>query len=70
VLHYQDGNEVRVGDRVSHDGEPSVVEEVIEDEGRRREWQVDHPGILIGNRAGRVFVEPGEVVFISRGLAD
>jgi hypothetical protein len=61
----------RVGDRGFHDGEPSEVQEVIEDGGKRRKWQVDHAGILIGNGAsGRVYVEPGEVVFISRGLAD
>jgi hypothetical protein len=70
MLHYQDGNEARVGDRVVYDGEPSVVEELVDTEEKRLEWRVDYLGLLLANRAfGRVYVEAGDVEFVGRGIA-
>ncbi len=34
-----------VGDRVVYDGEPSVVEELVDTEEKRLEWRVDYLGL-------------------------
>jgi hypothetical protein len=70
MLYYRHGNEARVGDRVAYDGEPSVVEELVDTEEKRLEWRVDYLGLLLTNRAfGRVYVEADDVEFIGRGIA-
>jgi hypothetical protein len=68
-LHYRDGQEVRIGDHVDYDGEPSVVEDLVDTEAKRLEWGLQCFGLLLTNRAfGRVFVPPESVELVARDV--
>jgi len=71
-MHYRDGTEVRVGDRVRH-GQAGAVVETIVDGDAVAEWELDAPGFLVLHDHGdRFLIEPGsydweDVVFEGRG---
>jgi hypothetical protein len=59
MLRYHDQSEVRAGDRVLHSRDPATVEEIIEGD-KIADWGVDSAGFMIVcDRCGRVFIEPG-----------
>ena len=59
MLHYRNGSEVLVGDRVFFDNAPAVVEEVIEGDDLA-EWELDEPGfMLLCKKYGRILINPG-----------
>jgi hypothetical protein len=58
MLHYQDGNEVRVGDLITHARAQASVEYVIEF-GDAAQYGLLGPGFMIQcNECGRVLIEP------------
>ena len=75
MLHYQDQSEVRAGDQVLHSRDRATVEELIEG-GKIADWGVDSAGFMIVcERCGRVFIEPGsadweEVSLLARSFKE
>jgi hypothetical protein len=68
-LHYQDGQEVRIGDQVDFDREPSVVKDLVDTEARRLEWGVEFLGVLLASEAfGLAFVPPEDVELVRRAV--
>ena len=59
MLRYHDHTEVRVGDRVLHSDDAATVEVLIGDD-KTADWGVSAAGFMIVcERCGRVFIEPG-----------
>jgi len=73
MIAYADGTEAQVGDRVDYDGEPSIVEAVIDSADQCAEWGLTQRGLMFKNATfGLVFqpVDPliwDSVVFLGRG---
>lgn len=56
MIAYADGAEARVGDKVDYDGEPSIVDEVIDSAEQCAEWGLAERGLMFKNAAfGFVF---------------
>jgi hypothetical protein len=47
MIAYADGNETRVGDRVDFDGEPALVEDVIDSDSKRSDWGLEDFGLML-----------------------
>jgi hypothetical protein len=59
MLHYHDESDVRTGDCVLHSRDRATVEELIEGD-KIAAWGVESAGFMIVcERCGRVFIEPG-----------
>ena len=72
MLFYEDGTEIRVGDRIRHAGTEGIVETIIEGDDVAR-WDLEAPvfGVLRDDRIN-ILIEPGsydweDVDFIGRG---
>lgn len=62
VIHYIDGQEARVGDKVLIDnGERTgVVEDVIDSDAKLEQWGVDEPGLMIKSEYYGLLFLPSE----------
>jgi hypothetical protein len=73
MIAYADGTEARIGDRVDYDGEPSIVEAVLDSTEQCASWGLPERGLMFKNAAfGLVFEPVGSstwesVVFLGRG---
>jgi hypothetical protein len=72
MIMFADGVEVHVGDRITLEGEPSVVEVIIDTEDEKAAWGLQEIGLMVTNESmGRVFqsvnaVDWNAVEFIAR----
>jgi hypothetical protein len=72
MIAYADGTEARVGDRVDYDGEPSVVEAILDSAEQCAHWGLIERGLMFKNAAFGLVFEPvhsltwESVVFIER----
>ena len=56
MMTYTDGVEIKTGDRITFDGEPSVIEDIIDSEEKMAEWGLQESGVMITNTSmGLVF---------------
>jgi hypothetical protein len=49
MIAYLDGTEARVGDRVEYDGEPSIVEAVVDTPDECAAWGLTERGLMFKN---------------------
>jgi hypothetical protein len=73
MIVYADGTEVQVGDRVDYDGDPSIVEAVIDSVDACEEWGLTQRGLMFKNATFGLVFEPVSsltwhaIRFIGRG---
>jgi hypothetical protein len=58
VISYADGREARIGDRVDYDGEPAIVEDVIDSDSKRSDWGLDDFGLMLKTERYGLMFEP------------
>jgi hypothetical protein len=72
MIVYADGTEARVGDRIDYDGEPSVVEAVLDSAEQCADWGLTERGLMFKNATFGLVFEPvtsstwDAVVFLDR----
>jgi len=72
MISYSDGTVARVGDQVDFDGEPTVVEAVIDSEEQRAEQGLTDRGCVFKTKSFRLVFEPfpyitnSAIVFLNR----
>ena len=72
MIQYADGTDARVGDRVDYDGEPSIVEAILDSAEECAAWGLTERGLMLKNAAFGLVFEPADkstwesLVFLGR----
>jgi hypothetical protein len=72
MIHFANGTDAQIGDRVDHDGEPSTVEAILDSTEECAAWGLTERGLMLKSAAFGLVFEPLDgatwesVVFLGR----